>query len=101
MESSGIFSRALLEIEIQLDDLIEKAGGIEGIRMLDLMGSLQPSERAEIVNSLISTMESMNETKREKSCPSAEKCCSSQTKKSPRLTVIEGGLQQDGCRKTG
>lgn len=92
MENSGLFSRALLEIEIQLDDLIQKAGGLEGIRLLDLISSLPPSERIETINAFIAIIE--NGKGGNRSQFQNHQCTSSN--KMSRLTLIEGGLQRIG-----
>lgn len=90
MENSGLFSRALLEIEIQLDDLIQKAGGVEGIRLLDLISSLPPSERAATINSFIATLES------EDKIVSRAEHDNFRTRNYMKsaLTLIEGGAQK-------
>jgi hypothetical protein len=61
MEHQGLFSRALLDIEIQLDDLITKAGGLEGVRLLDKLSALPESARREMISHFLRLLDE-NET---------------------------------------
>lgn len=57
MDNQGLFSRALLDIEIQLDDLITKAGGLEGVRLLDKLSALPEASRREMIAHFIGLLD--------------------------------------------
>ncbi len=92
--TTGLFSTSLLEIEIQLDDLIEKAGGIDGVRLLDRLAALPQKERATLIKKFLEEIEAPNHEQDIKE-DERPRDLTAQMSKPSRLGfyIIDGGLQ--------
>jgi hypothetical protein len=91
----GLFSRSLLNLEIQLDDLITKAGGVDGVRLLDKLASMPESLRSSAIEHFLEILNGEWDEERENT-PFE----SSQIKKG-HLAIIEGGLNKSYKQKAG
>jgi hypothetical protein len=92
--TTGLFSTSLLEIEIQLDDLIEKAGGIDGVRLLDRLAGLPQKERGAIIKKFLGELEAISHEEHIEAEERPRDLETQNTKPSRlRFYIIDGGLQ--------
>jgi len=57
MNRSNLFSSGLLAIEMELDDLIDRVGGTDGIKLLDAISSLGQGEKQEMIQVFLSILQ--------------------------------------------
>lgn len=91
--TTGLFSTSLLEIEIQLDDLIQKAGGIDGVRLLDRLASLPEKERENLIHKFLQEIDTANSENLEQAQEGYDQTLQIRKPSHLGLFVIDGGLQ--------
>jgi hypothetical protein len=91
----GLFSKSLLDIEIQLDDLITKAGGISGVKLLDRLASMPESLRNSAIEHFLEILDGDWDEDKEEASLSPDNI------KKGHLSVLDGGLTKTLNRKAG